>query len=100
MTANAKPSSPLTWGCSVLGRHEEAADDVVPTHVGVFRPGAPRGSRRPRRPHARGGVPGSLVRAILRAASSPRTWGCSAFADRAAWESFVVPTHVGVFRGR
>jgi hypothetical protein len=73
---------------------------VVPTHVGVFLEarfveGAGAGC-----PHARGGVPPVSDDELLTILLSPRTWGCSAHALAHAEHMPVVPTHVGVFRGR
>ncbi len=71
---------------------------VVPTHVGVY-PGvgrSPEGD--PRCPHARGGVPSSTACCRAKPRLSPRTWGCTEVGQTKATGSFVVPTHVGVYR--
>src|SRR5690606_16367897 len=93
-------SSPRAWGCTVHRIGPLLGPVVVPTRVGVYRERrAPIGTRR-RRPHARGGVPPAtrILRPVF--SSSPRAWGCTAPSSRAVRLKSVVPTRVGVYRGR
>ena len=70
---------------------------VFPTHVGVFLLAIFDGPRRPRLPHARGGV-STLIGADFRDdLSSPRTWGCFRSSLNTGMSTSVFPTHVGVF---
>ena len=50
---------------------------VFPTHVGVYLHPAPPGPGDLGFPHARGGVPGRLIRLDDEYLFSPRTWGCT-----------------------
>ncbi len=93
-------SSPRTWGCFLLARHNRRRAVVFPTHVGVF-------LRRPfsrlcscRLPHARGGVSRVFRYRCLSRPSSPRTWGCFYSRFSTAPVDPVFPTHVGVFLQR
>ena len=85
------------WGCFYARRYSKSADDVFPTHVGVFPIYGGIETSRFRLPHACGGV--SLVYLVRRdlKRSSPRMWGC--FWDGWTWRipKGVFPTHVGVF---
>ena len=52
------------------------------------------------RPRARGGVPAAETTATAKAASSPRTRGCTAGGGRARRARIIVPAHAGVYRPR
>ncbi len=93
-------SSPPTWGCSGQGscRHQPAR--VLPTDLGVFRHSPMSLFRRTRPPHRRGGVPFGVYAPADRTRSSPPTWGCSGNVPGVVPAAGVLPTDVGVFRGR
>ena len=90
-------SSPRTWGCFHADGKAANADDVFPTHVGVFPKTHSTEINASCLPHARGGVSGYWSLAGGTAPSSPRTWGCFSLISANAWVSPVFPTHVGVF---
>ncbi len=69
--------SPHTWGCSANTAPELTRLDVVPTHVGVFRPWSSRAPSRYGCPHTRGGVPVAVPPKSTWIKLSPHTWGCS-----------------------
>ncbi|VGL02048.1 Domain of uncharacterised function (DUF2825) [Klebsiella pneumoniae] len=90
-------SSPRTWGCfgsAVLLREPHG---VFPTHVGVFPSSGLSGSRSICLPHARGGVSSNREQKYNMLASSPRTWGCFYTRRGNDLDTYVFPTHVGVF---
>src|SRR2546423_369012 len=73
---------------------------VVPTHVGVDRrlrasTGRPRGC-----PHGCGGGPCAERAYAQQARLSPRMWGWTVIQTSSTPTPAVVPTHVGVDRGR
>jgi hypothetical protein len=92
------PSSPRTWGCTVVllenGRHQP----LIPTHVGVHRSPCCRSGSGSPHPHARGGAPRTSPRRQDPITSSPRTWGCTAHRARDERARVLIPTHVGVHR--
>ena len=90
--------SPRTWGCTGTSRLLFYTENVVPTHVGVYRRCGHLLARVSGCPHARGGVPPPTVTYFKLYRLSPRTWGCTGRAVRQKDHSGVVPTHVGVYR--
>ena len=95
--ADPASSSPRPWGCFWLPRGPRGTGSVFPTPVGVFPDPTPTWSRRPRLPHARGGVSRRIPRGCPRPGSSPRPWGCFYYVLSDAAGSLVFPTPVGVF---
>src|SRR5690606_23796794 len=93
-------SSPRAWGCTELAREALSWFEVVPTRVGVYRIGKFSWCIRKCRPHARGGVPPSMVRMAMPVCSSPRAWGCTVTVELFCQRRCVVPTRVGVYRRR
>src|SRR5690606_33786434 len=90
--------SPRTWGWSVRGALLPPRDVVLPTHVGMVRPGRHRHGAPRRAPHARGVGPLAEEHGWYPPLCSPRTWGWSAARGVAAAGSDVLPTHVGMVR--
>ena len=90
-------SSPRTWGCFPLFRHNLILRVVFPTHVGVFPTLQGFPSQCGSLPHARGGVSGACWRRLCSWWSSPRTWGCFHKPNAPPTDLSVFPTHVGVF---
>ncbi len=93
-----RKSSPRTWGWTAPSVGAGCSGRVVPTHVGVDRPGMGTRCRNVGRPHARGGGPASAEAAMKPATSSPRTWGWTDCGQGINFCRSVVPTHVGVDR--
>src|SRR5690606_19686319 len=91
-------SSPRAWGCTALASAQLAAMGVVPTRVGVYRPGAAGVVTDACRPHARGGVPPTANWRMASSRSSPRAWGCTGLLGERRHAGSVVPTRVGVYR--
>ena len=78
-TSSSSPlrlSSPRTWGCFYTQLFDAKAQEVFPTHVGVFLLGSFLLMFARRLPHARGGVSWLTYAVMLLVGSSPRTWGC------------------------
>ena len=84
-------SSPRTWGCFSLDLKQALAHCVFPTHVGVFLMCIVSPVAACSLPHARGGVspPKRYPRRHHR--SSPRTWGCFYFFNRALMHTKGLP---------
>jgi hypothetical protein len=93
-------SSPRTWGCTGNRHRPCPGNHLIPTHVGVHRTASHALCGPVPHPHARGGAPSSLDIALETLASSPRTWGCTAFHEIARVPEILIPTHVGVHRAR
>ena len=73
-------------------------DELLPTHVGMFRPNGREPLISTASPHTRGDVPEIEAAAKAERAFSPHTWGCS---DRPQPDSAcqrLLPTHVGMFQ--
>ena len=89
--------SPRTWGCTGQPLAAQRPIDVFPTHVGVYLSLATLSWIAFGFPHARGGVPGRLIRLDDEYLFSPRTWGCTY--SKGHWSQIkkVFPTHVGVY---
>ena len=94
----ASELSPRTWGCTGWSSLELFEPTVVPTHVGVYRNPVLSSVPASRCPHARGGVPAPRAKTASGLQLSPRTWGCTAFAQYVNDRHMVVPTHVGVYQ--
>ena len=90
--------SPRAWGCTRLLTTLPAADNNVPTCVGVYRLRGARRAIRQQCPHVRGGVP--FAQSFLSAfrTMSPRAWGCTVQINMSRLCHFNVPTCVGVYR--
>ena len=69
-------SSPRSWGCFSFGDDLPMFSAVFPTLVGVFLIGKPELQDDFGLPHARGGVSEPNPAVIIKAWSSPRSWGC------------------------
>ncbi len=99
-TSSSSPlrlSSPRTWGCFYTQLFDAKAQEVFPTHVGVFLLGSFLLMFARRLPHARGGVSWLTYAVMLLVGSSPRTWGCFRCMPPILRKHYVFPTHVGVF---
>ena len=70
---------------------------VVPTPVGVFLENNLDLDLNLGRPHARGGVSGTMCEGVTARLSSPRPWGCFPASIGVVVSEQVVPTPVGVF---
>ena len=90
--------SPRTWGCTVEAGRLATPDEIVPTHVGVYRDRGRLARVGGDCPHARGGVPVLNSGSVGLARLSPRTWGCTAAGRSKRTAAPIVPTHVGVYR--
>ena len=90
-------SSPRMWGCFSNAVCWPFIAPVFPTHVGVFPDRALSERVRVGLPHACGGVSAASPVQPGTNKSSPRMWGCFFGQLKALTESFVFPTHVGVF---
>ena len=97
---HAAELSPRTWGWSAMSDDAAFNKQVVPTHVGMVRLAQRR--RAPLRscPHARGDGPRTFASSRIGATLSPRTWGWSVGPALRQQARHVVPTHVGMVRGR
>ena len=92
--------SPRTWGWSDVDALAGRGYVVLPTHVGMVRPPVDPDRPRNRAPHARGDGPVSSPMGTLTTVCSPRTWGWSVRPARSHRACAVLPTHVGMVRGR
>ena len=70
-------SSPRTWGCFSAVQARRQAQEVFPTHVGVFPAMGGTPQLQLCLPHARGGVSHTADTVGFRPLSSLRTWGIS-----------------------
>ena len=90
--------SPRAWGWSAMGGGVHKEVEVVPTRVGMVRPGARHGWQTCGCPHARGDGPLTYDSTSVVVWLSPRAWGWSATAYSMSLADLVVPTRVGMVR--
>ncbi len=92
--------SPRAWGWSAASAFFSASSTVLPTRVGMVR--RPLQTCWPSRcsPHARGDGPALLANIIARHWFSPRAWGWSGEREQKTKRPDVLPTRVGMVRGR
>ncbi len=90
--------SPPAWGWSARRDRRGGRDGVLPTRVGMVRPGARVSLRAVGSPHPRGDGPASVAQAAEIAKFSPPAWGWSG--DMESWilRRAVLPTRVGMVR--
>ena len=89
--------SPHMWGCSGIGLRDGRAQEVFPTHVGMFRGRTGQKRRTFRFPHTCGDVPRRDYFTSCLVAFSPHMWGCSGKRGKSLKSGKVFPTHVGMF---
>ena len=96
--AARRPFSPPTWGWSAAAAAYRAAGAVLPTHVGMVRPGPLRLRSGCCSPHPRGDGPHSPILKQITRLFSPPTWGWSENDRTPPERKRVLPTHVGMVR--
>ncbi len=97
-TRRATRCSPRAWGWTAVPLADRRRRGVFPTRVGVDRDDGAGCTGVECVPHARGGGPKAIEKALVAQACSPRAWGWTdAMAERAA-KLDVFPTRVGVDR--
>ena len=92
------PSSPPAWGCLSMAIDRRRDRPVLPTRVGVPRPGCVPSWRCRRPPHPRGGASSTPKSSSAKRSSSPPAWGCLRAQSSGSWRGCVLPTRVGVPR--
>ena len=92
--------SPRAWGWSATESGSWYDIFVLPTRVGMVRAGRRVRLKNERSPHARGDGPRASSVSATVAGFSPRAWGWSAEATWSARQIAVLPTRVGMVRGR
>ncbi len=90
--------SPPAWGWSVLHTHRHVIPAVLPTRVGMVRPGHPATRLCTGSPHPRGDGPASQIIHGHDEAFSPPAWGWSAVRRPEPRDGLVLPTRVGMVR--
>ena len=90
--------SPRPWGCSAPAPPRLVPRRLLPTPVGMFRPGPISRAATGSSPHARGDVPERPLWEPKIGDFSPRPWGCSGLDDIVKAMPGLLPTPVGMFR--
>ena len=92
--------SPPAWGWSAVAAVEGQRRPVLPTRVGMVRSLIPEAPGPPRSPHPRGDGPKQMLMVREFNAFSPPAWGWSANPSPVDLAHHVLPTRVGMVRGK
>ncbi len=90
--------SPPAWGWSVRWAIERVSDGVLPTRVGMVRPGMLSDQDGLGSPHPRGDGPHAVQDDPVLRVFSPPAWGWSGTRRRGIHAQVVLPTRVGMVR--
>jgi hypothetical protein len=92
--------SPHAWGWSATVARGDRRPVVLPTRVGMVRLSAPLVSTAARSPHTRGDGPQKQFFHGCLSSFSPHAWGWSERLGVRPVSGYVLPTRVGMVRGR
>ncbi len=93
-----RPFSPPAWGWSDQARAHRGSTRVLPTRVGMVRPGTGTSGEQTGSPHPRGDGPFVIPARMASSSFSPPAWGWSAQGIKPIPSTTVLPTRVGMVR--